>query len=272
MATMSDVLRKTMAEREADAPTVNELLARWADSPAPSPGAGGRRRVWGLVAAAAVAVAAGVVGVNALSGSQERSGPVTVAASSPFPAETAQDWATFADHLVVGEVVDEQPLSRSSEGDGRGSQLRNVTLRVDELLWSREEGPPLPDQVTWETLGWNYVDDERVKVNFSATPRLEVGSRYLVPLVLVPSDGEPSYWSPVSPAAVLAVTPAGLDDGNGAEPPNGETWVHREFLGRAPEDVARSLAATRPYPAAETLMDADVHRRVLAVERARSEG
>lgn len=170
MATMSDVLRKTMAEREADAPTVNELLARLADNPGgPSSGAGSRRRAWALVAAAAVAVITGVVGFTTFSGSQERSGAVTVTASSPFPAETAQDWATFADHLVVGEVVAEQPLTQSSEGDGHGSQLRDVTLRVDEVLWSREEAPPLPDQVTWETLGWNYVDGERVAANFTAT-------------------------------------------------------------------------------------------------------
>lgn len=276
MTDIEDELRAAMIAADAYAPNASRLRDRLSGSQAPPPRSRQQRlRGLNVIAVAAAAVLAVGLGGYLVYSLTEDSSEVatTVAAESPFPAESTRDWASFADHLVVGHVVKVQPLPVDTD-DGesdRGFQLRTVSLTVDSILWSRSEAPKLADRVEWVTLGWNIRDGERVEVNFEATPRLEVGSRFMLPLVQLPAtDEEPVRWSPLSPSAVLLVNDHGLDDGNGTAPPNGDTWVHRDFLSAEPGDVAEVLAKTEPYPAAAQHMSDDALTRVELVEKSRS--
>ncbi|MFF3691618.1 hypothetical protein [Streptomyces sp. NPDC002187] len=112
---------------------------------------------------------------------------VIVAHSSDrHPSETATDWVTYADHVVSVTPVAEQELTPTSEEleRGEGLILRRVTLRVDNVLWSRSTpAKPAPTSFEWIAHGWQFTDGNpanRTKMAGDSQPRIELGHSYVM--------------------------------------------------------------------------------------------
>jgi hypothetical protein len=99
---------------------------------------------------------------------------------------TADDWATYADHVLVVTVADEV-RHRASPGEierGEGMIGRTVKLRVDKVLWSAPDAPqPAPARLDLSAAGWVFNDGEGradgVKFALRHSSRLDKGHTYV---------------------------------------------------------------------------------------------
>lgn len=121
------------------------------------------------------------------------SGPdlATLTQQADFYMDVAspEAWAAWGSSVVVATVVDEVPeAGEAAASDGASStadlSLRRMTLRVDEVVWSR------PDAVTKVSApgtlavrSHGFSQDGRSAVVLDGTTRMEVGATYLVVLV-----------------------------------------------------------------------------------------
>jgi hypothetical protein len=99
---------------------------------------------------------------------------------------TADDWATYADHVLVVTVADEVRLKPSAEEIERGEGMigRTVKLRVDKVLWSAPDAPQsAPAKLDLSAAGWVFNDGEGqadgVKFSLRHSSRLEKGHTYV---------------------------------------------------------------------------------------------
>ncbi|SDL19238.1 hypothetical protein SAMN05216298_2984 [Glycomyces sambucus] len=126
--------------------------------------------------------------------------------SDHLPSITADDWVTYADHVVVVEAVSEQALEPDAVEVERGEGVigRIVSLTVEDVLWSRE-GAPQPAPATWEYsgLGWTFTDgdlEDPIEMALDGFPRVEVGHEYVMAIrweeavCTDDGDGVPAQW------------------------------------------------------------------------------
>lgn len=118
-------------------------------------------------------------------------------AADRLPAQTAADWVTYADHVVVATLTadSETELTAQEVAAGEGLTGRTVSMRVERTLWSRRSAPVLPEIVSWQTTGWYYKHGKRHQFQIIGAPRIEPGVEYLIALVEIPEFAE---WSPLS--------------------------------------------------------------------------
>lgn len=115
--------------------------------------------------------------------------PVVLAeGDSRFPDQTATDWVTYADYVVVAtpvkEAVIEPDMGAASEGPP-SMITRELVIRVDSVIWSSNDpARPVPDTFSWPALGWDVEDDGSRGAPMSArnTSRIEVEHRYVMAL------------------------------------------------------------------------------------------
>lgn len=202
-----------------------------------------------------------------------------------LPSSTAQDWVTYADHVVTVTATSAHRGDPDAGVDesGEGIVPRFVTLRVDESLWSREgapEPPPSELEIIWG--GWSVSEGEDEQPFITAdTVEISVGSSYVLPVVYLALFDESPSWTPLSVAAVLPVADGTIGRGSRwntfagpqesyqppADDPNVE--LRREVWGRPVSYLTSVLTATPADPAAEPFMDAepaDRYQSVLAGE------
>lgn len=123
-----------------------------------------------------------------------------------LPNITAADWVTYADHVIVVEAVSEAAISPGAEELERGEGIigRNISLTIEEVLWSRE-GATVAAPATWEYsgLGWHFKDgdlDGAMEMALYDSPRIEVGHQYVMAIrwekAICDEDGEytPAQW------------------------------------------------------------------------------
>jgi hypothetical protein len=98
---------------------------------------------------------------------------------------TAEDWATYADHVLVVTVADEV-RHRASAGEierGEGMIGRTVKLTVDQVLWSAPDAPhPAPVELDLSAAGWVFDDEGRaggVEFVLRRSSRLNKGHTYV---------------------------------------------------------------------------------------------
>lgn len=113
--------------------------------------------------------------------------------------QTAGDWVTYADHVLVVTVVDEIRDGPSQEEIDRGEGLigRVVQLRVDKALWSAPDVPqPAPTVLNLQAAGWAFNTNERrgtAKFALEESSRLELGHTYVKAIEWV---DDPCYDDP----------------------------------------------------------------------------
>ncbi|WP_405615950.1 hypothetical protein [Streptomyces sp. NBC_01508] len=106
--------------------------------------------------------------------------------SDRLPNTTASDWTTYAEHVVSVTPVAESEIPPTPEEieRGEGIILRNVQLRVDRVVWSKENvSRPAPTSFDWTAYGWAFTGtdtSQRVKMAGEDEPRLESGHSYLM--------------------------------------------------------------------------------------------
>ncbi|HKH17072.1 MAG TPA: hypothetical protein VKA57_06065 [Solirubrobacteraceae bacterium] len=185
--------------------------------------------------------------------------------SDRFLDETFADWVSFADQLSIVSVVAEEaePPSADVLEHGEGYISRTVTLQVEKTLWRRDGAPSAQGGIRVVTDGWVLEGGELHRFAIWGGPRLEVGGRYLAPLVRAPRDG--AEWTPLSAASTLplegdTITTAGIVGHPSA--------IADAMRGKASERLAEVLARTPPDAIAAKHFGLDPDARVQAVLRA----
>jgi hypothetical protein len=219
-----------------------------------------------LVAATALSTIAVGVGVAALlpTGSSSPSVVAIDGGSERFPSESLTDWVSYGDQVSIVSVVGERALPAEAIEAGESYIPRAVTLRVEDTIWRREDAPRTGDAVQVITFGWSLQDGERRPVTAWGGPRLELGSRYVAPLVRAPRDG--AEWTPLSLGATLplegdVITTSGIF---GLPSP-----VAKSMSGKTAAALADALARTAPDPSAAKHFDLPPDERWRAVLRER---
>jgi hypothetical protein len=127
-----------------------------------------------------------------------------------LPSETIRDLASYADALsylqITGETASQ--LDKEAREAGEGYVGRTVTATVERTLWVADGGVAPESAITILTAGWWLKDGQRMRVCVEDAMRLEVGGRYLVPLVHF-DEG----WGPLSGAAVALAPGSKRPDG-----------------------------------------------------------
>lgn len=222
---------------------------------------GGPRRYLGVVVAALVLVLlVTLVWVVQLT----KSPPVRGmdGGSDRFPSETLSDWVSYGDHVAIVTVVDEKALPEDEMDSGSGIVPREVTLRIEEAIWSREGAPPVDDEVRVVTWGWIVEDGERQPVAARGGPRLELQSRYVTPLVRAPRDGVD--WTPLSDSATL---PLDGDRISTTKIVGSPSPIALDLDGATTEELATAVAQAAPDPVAAKHFDLPPDERWEAVLR-----
>jgi hypothetical protein len=198
--------------------------------------------------------------------SSSRSSLVVGEGSGRFLSERFSDWVSYADQLSIVSVAgeDQLPADNGTLERGEGYLGRAVTLRIDRTLWRRAGAPSAPDTIRVITYGWVLKDWKAHPFAGWGGPRLEVGGRYLTPLVRAPRDG--ADWTPLSvestlPLAGNSITTAGIV---GLASP-----IAKALNGKSAEALAQILARTPPDPIAAKYWELGPDERVHAVLQAR---
>ncbi|MFF0968630.1 hypothetical protein ACWDQO_14645 [Streptomyces sp. NPDC003703] len=179
-------------------------------------------------------------------------------ADHTYPDQTARDWVTQADHVVVAAPVAEEDTGRRDYKSGPvGYETdRKVTFRTDRRLWSAARPRhALGGDFALVAPGWRVLraGGARIKRTTGDAPRLETGHTYL--LALRWSEGA---W------VVL---------GEGASVPfDGHTAGSGEWCGRVldKDDVARGELFSRSddHSLEKALLGKDEQAVVRALTRA----
>jgi len=161
-----------------------------------------RRRAGGF-AILALLLLAGAVRTSVGSTTQprpaepEQTFPETDAA---FPSDTASDVVSYADHVALVTAVAEAEEPQTAAPTPTGSSLpaipRRVTFRIDQLLWSRPDGPGAPVTARW--CGWVITAGKRTPCATTGTPWVFVGGQYVMPIAM-----DRGALAPIQPFAVF---------------------------------------------------------------------
>ncbi|WP_053617539.1 hypothetical protein [Nocardiopsis sp. NRRL B-16309] len=199
--------------------------------------------------------------------------PLTNAAASYRKSgETAQDWVTNADHVILASVVDEvvhEPLPVEVER-GEGMVGRTVTLDVRRVLWSAPDAArPAPETYEYPTWGFVFtggVDDMR-PIGTQDEPRVEVGHDYVIAIDweearCTPGDEpQPAMWMGLDSNSVVPADGGVVGNGESGgrvesaqarrtspEPLlRGEGTFEGRMMGETVGALARELARAEPH-------------------------
>lgn len=218
-----------------------------------------------MAGVSAVAVAAAAAGALALwsdsSPAPTRDGSFAlIQTTSRWPHETLQDWASYADQLSVISVTDEWELPPPEVGTTGGYVGRKVTIRVDETLWHRPGAPEAARTFDMFAYGWLETDGARRPITMEGGKRLEVGERYLAPLLLS-DDGE---WSILGSEALVTVSGERMTSQVDVGQPSRALMAVRDH---SIHTAATLLRTTPPDPAAKKYSELPPEARWNAASR-----
>ncbi|UYM07591.1 hypothetical protein [Solicola gregarius] len=225
----------------------------------------------------AIAVAIVVSGAVVLVGAPIRDRPASPDPSDPgivfvegadrLPSDTAADWVTYADHIVVVTAAEETeiPPSREEMDIGEGLIGRDMRLRVDKVVWSRRHAArPAPESVVWHAPGWTFSDgatSRRTTMLYEDEPRVEEGHHYVVALDWVGAkcaagDGE---WLGLGEGGLVPYDHASIGAGENegkivstpqarrsARRPGPDPGLEDTLVGQDASDLARALNDAKP--------------------------
>ncbi|MFL1382363.1 MULTISPECIES: hypothetical protein [unclassified Nocardiopsis] len=191
-----------------------------------------------------------------------------------LPSETASDWVTYADHVVVVSVAAEKEIPPTELEIARGEGLigRELTLDVETVLWSQEDAPPAPDTWTYPALGYVFTEgdiDGRTPMALAGHPRVESGHRYIMAIVweearCSPGDvPDPAGWRGLGQGSEVPFDDGVIGQGelegrvdDGSEARQGTLDAHgaegslEELLaGQDGDALVRALESATPQPA-----------------------
>jgi hypothetical protein len=220
------------------------------------------------VAGRGVAIAAVVVAIASGAGCGS-AGDAVVAGDSAarFPSERLRDWVSYADYVAAYTVIAEREIPPASDDADRGEGLvgRDVTLRVDRVVWRAAGAPALPQTLHMTALGWVLVDGQRRELVEQDAPRVAVGEHYVAPVARVEDDPQHPEWWPLAVGAQLPVV-----DGRASDSGNWHSALKSGLAGKTLDALERDVQGTAPDPLAARYRSLRPTERVEAVIRARN--
>lgn len=189
-----------------------------------------------------------------------------------LPSSTAVDWVTYADHVVIASPAEEEdvPPSVEEKERGEGTIGRKVTMKVDRVLWSRDQ-PERPAPTSWEreSSGWLFdgTPEDRTEFALADRPRIELGHHYILALAWAGdrcSAGDetvPAHWVSLGAGATLPYDDNVIDNGEF----EGRPRTKDELSAAASRNVVRKLTDDAEAPLREELagLDSDALLAVL---------
>jgi hypothetical protein len=228
------------------------------------------RLIYPLVLSAAAALSAMSCSGASNDGASAEESVADVAAAERLPADDLIDWVSYADAVVAVTVTSEAELPPTPEeaATGEGLLLRDVSVQVDETLWSHALSDSLPeDGFVFTAVGWTFNDDSKVPARTEGAERLEVGRRYVMPITYWPQDDQ---WGPIAPSAVVALDAQGRLAASSSGGATDDATL--PISGLALTELAETLASTAPNPVAEANRGLDPVARFNAVDAAEGSG
>jgi hypothetical protein len=174
-----------------------------------------------------------------------------------FPDSEVEDWVSYADHVAVYTVIDEEQVPPDPGEDYVG---RLVTLRIDEVLWSAPNAPTLPAQIEREALGWTNDNGTLVPLESDEAPRVELGEQYLAPLAQVEFTDGPRWWA-LTPGSHVPLAGGEVDVASWS------TETNEALQGMTVNEVEDVVEAETPDPTAADYAELAPQDRVVATER-----
>ncbi|NGO78597.1 hypothetical protein G6045_23500 [Streptomyces sp. YC504] len=193
---------------------------------------------------------------------------ITIAhGSDRRPSETATDWVTYADHVVVVTPVSEKEIApaQTELQRGEGLLLRNVELRVGDVLWSRPGATTAPSAFAWTAYGWHFKDGStanRIKMAGEGDSRLELGHTYVMAIQWEPArcsegDSVPAGWRGLGTGSTMPFDGGVLGQGESEGKNQSATQaraladtssgvLEEQMAGRTATDLARVLDSAQP--------------------------
>lgn len=224
----------------------------------------------GLTLAATVSIGA-TVGWNLTREDSHRSSARTfVHLDDKYPSDYPEDWTSHAEHVVTVTAMREDKVEPLDEELERGEGIigRVVNLRVEEVLWSQDGAPRVPETVQWDALGWSFSDgdlSDPVPMVASGTPRVEVGHKYVIALNFEDDrcdDPEAGTWTGLGSGGVLPADEGVLGVGES----EGVIRDGRRAKTTARTPNERSTDAQRPI--AESMVGQDASQLIHLLETA----
>jgi hypothetical protein len=200
---------------------------------------------------------------------RQTTGPSMVVgeASQWLPAESPEDWVSYADHVFVGTVESERRMDVPEESARRGEGLvgRTISVSVTAKVWSRGSAATLPPTVDLLVWGWVLEGGKEIPFTSDGAPRPAVGQTYVFPVAQEKSGA----WAVLAHGAVLP-----LQSGKFRLPTDVESSssspLARRFQGQTVDDLARNLRSAVPDPVAARFADRDADSRWAEVVKSRN--
>lgn len=188
-----------------------------------------------------------------------------------LPTWSFRDWVSYADQVSVVHVVAERqlPLGPDELAHQEGLVGRTVTFEIERTIWRRPGAPRAKDRITVDTWGWT-LHEGRMAAMVLGGARLEVGHRYVLPLVLFTSEGSKSWTGFADGDGNFPLDGSVIVDGRIGRvgDPNSDDYPGTESLkGVTVDELAAQLARTEPDPLAVKYAELDPEARWQAVAR-----
>jgi hypothetical protein len=197
------------------------------------------RAAVGLFAAAAAACGAVFLGGDSAPGAGERGFAGCSEPDTSYTTGTLHDLRSFSDAVAIVRGVSERTPRPPDGPEGWAGRIgRHVDVRVERVLWRRPNAPEPPRSFTFGDLGWTGTPKHRHPLKGCRETRLELGRRYLAPVVRDGGTWYPLFTTRMRLRGNLVV--GGVDLG---EPENS----HRALQGRTIGEAVRAIATARPY-------------------------
>ncbi len=197
--------------------------------------------------------------------------PVRLHGSEMLPAESAQDWVTYGDHLVVFTVEAESrgPFVPDEEGSRKGTVERLLDTKTLDIAWSRPGAREFDSNLELSWGGWFIDGNDEREFLYDPAVRLLVGGTYVGMMTYIEIPDEKPFWAFLSTSALVPAEGGQVGNGNDELITNGRPFepgdsgfeVLDVAWGGTIIELAALLESTDPDPAAVPYMD------IPAVER-----
>jgi hypothetical protein len=158
---------------------------------------------------------------------------------SSFSTDSLHDVRSFADAMVIVRGVRESIPPEPDGPEGWAGVIgRYLTVRVEHVLWRRPHAPKPPRRFRFNDFGWTGTLKDRHRWLGCRATRMELGRRYLAPVVRYHGEWVPFPATRLRLRGDLVV--GGVDLG---EPEHS----HQALAGRSVRNATRLVAETLPY-------------------------
>jgi hypothetical protein len=160
---------------------------------------------------------------------------------STYTTDSLHDLRSFSDAMAIVRGVKQTIPPPPSGPEGWAGLIgRQVTVRVERVLWRRPHAPAPPRRFRFSDLGWAGTLEHKRPLAGCGETRMVLGRRYLAPIVR-----HGGTWYPLFPTRLRLrgdLVVGGVDAG---EPENS----HQALQGRSVAGAVRLVAQTKPYRA-----------------------